>query len=356
MLPKVIPVAVSGGSGSRLWPLSTDERPKQFHSFGAPGSLLQETVRRLDAVEGVELLAPILVCNRRHAAVGRQQMEAVGHGPALVIAEPFGRNTAAVAMAASLAAREIDPDALILLMPSDHVIQRPEALSRRVGEAAGLAVSRFVLFGIVPDAPETGFGYIEPGGTITGPLSEVARFVEKPSLATAKRFLADGRYLWNGGLFLFAPSLLIEEMERLAPEIATATRRAFEAGRRSGGLIELEAHAFEACPSVSIDYAVMERTDKAAVIPLDAGWTDIGSWSALWEGGAQDAQGNVANGEVEALDTEGCLLWAEDKILGVVGLKDLVVVQAGDAVIVLPKSRAQDVKFLVERFKSRGRI
>lgn len=318
--------------------------------------MLQETVRRLDAIPGVQLLPPILVCNERHVALAVDQMRAVGRAPSMVIAEPFGRNTAAVAMAASLAAREIDPEALVLLTPSDQQIRRPDAFSRAVGEGVRLAAARFVLFGIVPDAPETGFGYIEIGPPIEGPLSKVARFVEKPDLETARHFLDEGRHLWNGGLFLFEPPVMIAEMEKLAPEVAGATRKAFERGARTGGVVRLDAETFKACPSISIDYAVMERTDKASVIALDADWADIGSWSSLWEQSPHDGHGNLIQGDVEALDTTDCLLWAEDKIVATVGLKDLIVVQAGDAVIVLPKSRSQDVKAIVERLKARGRL
>lgn len=298
---------------------------------------------------------PLLVCNRRHADLARTQMAAVGHAPAAVVLEPFGRNTAAVAMAASLVAEQMDPEALILMMPSDHVMTRPEAFLAAVAEAAPAARDQFVLFGVVPSSPETGYGYIEAGAQLPGRLSRVARFVEKPDLQTARAYLASGHYLWNAGIFLFSPRVLIEEMERFAPEVAAATRAAV-GPNAARTVVELDDAAFAACPSVSLDYAVMEHTDRAAVMPMDAGWADVGSWSSIWEQGARDKAGNFVHGVAEALDCEDCLIWSEGKIVAAVGLKDLVIVQTDDAVVVAPKSRAQDVKVLVERLKAGRRL
>jgi mannose-1-phosphate guanylyltransferase/mannose-6-phosphate isomerase len=353
LTPKIIPVAVSGGAGARLWPLSTEHQPKQFHALGSERSLLQDTVGRLAFATGVDFAAPVLICNRRHAEVAQAQLDAVGCPPARVVLEPFGRNTAAVAMAASLAAQELDPQALILLMPSDHTIARPDRFGAAIAQAAGMAQDRFVLFGIVPDRPETGYGYIEAGAPLGPQLSSVARFVEKPDLETAKGFVSGGRHLWNAGIFLFAPQVLAAEMERFAPEVAAATRAALAAGARRGPVVELDAGAFGACPSISIDYAVMEHTDKAAVTPLDAGWADIGSWSSLWEQGPLDAHGNLLHGQVEAIDAEGCLIWSEKRPVGAIGVRDLVIVETEAGVVVLPKSRAQDIKSLVEQLKAR---
>jgi mannose-1-phosphate guanylyltransferase/mannose-6-phosphate isomerase len=354
-MARLIPVVVSGGSGARLWPLSTEDFPKQFHRLSSPSAtLLQQTVQRLGSVQGIEVRTPILVCTEKHARLAHAQLADAGFTPSAVIAEPFGRNTAAVAMAASLAVDAIDPEALILMAPADHVISRPDVFAVRIAEVAPMARDRFVLFGIVPTSPETGYGYIETGAPIAGGLSAVARFVEKPDLETARAYLAGGRHLWNAGIFMFSPRLMIAEMERLAPEVAQATRRALAAGAQEGSTTTLDAEAFAACPSISIDCAVMEHTDKAAVVPMDAGWADIGSWSSLWEQGPRDDFGNRVSGDVEAIDTEDCLLWSESLTLATIGLKDLVVVQAGGAVIVLPRSRAQDVRQIVERLKSRG--
>ena len=352
---KLIPVVVSGGAGTRLWPLSTEERPKQFHPLGSDFSLLQDTVRRLTDTGGATFESPLLVCNRRHADLARAQMAEVGHAPSAVVLEPFGRNTAAVAMAASLVARQMDPEALILMMPSDHVMTRPEAFLAAVAEAAPAARDQFVLFGVVPTSPETGYGYIEAGAPLTSRLSRVARFVEKPDLQTARAYLESGRYLWNAGIFLFSPQVLIEEMERFAPGVAAATRAAV-GGNAARTVVELDDAAFAACPSVSLDYAVMEHTDRAAVLPMEAGWADVGSWSSIWEQSARDEAGNVVRGPAEALDCEDCLIWSEGKIVAAVGLKDLVIVQTDDAVVVAPKSRAQDVKVLVERLKAGKRL
>lgn len=354
LAPKIIPVVISGGAGTRLWPLSTEDEPKQFHALSSRDSLLQDTIGRLASADGVDIAAPILVCNSRHAELAQAQVDAMKLQAARMILEPFARNTAAVAMAAALYALELDPDALLLMTPSDHVIARPEAFVAAIREAAETARERFVLFGIVPDRAETGYGYIEAGAPLTGRLTAVARFVEKPDLATAEAFLTSGRYLWNAGIFLFSAQVLIDEMERFAPEVARATREALAKAAHRGCVVELDADAFAACPSISIDYAVMEHTAKAAVIALDAGWADIGSWNSLWEQGPHDAQGNVLHGPVEAIDAEGCLIWSEGRTVGAIGVRDLVIVETQAGLVVLPKSRAQDIKLLVERLKAKG--
>jgi mannose-1-phosphate guanylyltransferase/mannose-6-phosphate isomerase len=240
------------------------------------------------------------------------------------------------------------------MAPSDHVMARADAFADAIARAAPMARDHLVLFGVIPTAPETGYGYIEIGETLDGPLTRVSRFVEKPSLEVARTYLEGGRHLWNAGIFLFSPRVLIGEMERLAPEVAAATREALARGQRQDGAIDLDAEAFAACPSISVDYAVMERTDKAVVIPMDAGWSDIGSWSALWAQGPHDENGNLIHGEAALIDCQDCLVWSEGKTIGAVGLSDVVIVQTGEAVVVLPKSRAQDVKRLVELLTARG--
>jgi mannose-1-phosphate guanylyltransferase/mannose-6-phosphate isomerase len=331
--------------------LSTDERPKQFQSLGSEFSLLQETVRRLRDTADLAFEPPMLVCNRRHADLAEGQMAAVGHRPGTVVLEPFGRNTAAVAMAAALLTQERDPGALILMMPSDHVMAAPEAFIEAVAEAAPAARDQFVLFGVTPSSPETGYGYIETNGALDGRLRRVARFVEKPDLATACAYLASGRYLWNSGIFMFSPRILIEEMERFAPQVATAIRAAV-GSKGNKRVVELAAEALAPCPSISLDYAVMEHTDRAIVLPLNVGWADVGSWSSIWEYAERDASGNVLRGVVESLECEDCLIWSEGGTVAAVGLKDLVIVQVDNTVVVTPKSRAQDVKLLVERLKA----
>ena len=353
MVTTLIPVVISGGAGTRLWPLSTQDKPKQFHALGAELTLIQQTVRRLEGAKDLAVTPPVLICNERHLEEVRAQMNAIGAAPAFVVLEPFGRNTAPVAMTAALLGEEIDPDSLLLLMPSDHLIADPEAFSAAIAAAAPAARDHIVLLGVEPTAPETGFGYIEAGEPLDGAVSKVARFVEKPDLETAQRYMESGRYLWNAGVFLFSPAVMIREMERLAPEVANATRAAVTLAKRDGEALLLDADAFRACPSISLDYAVMEHSDRAAVTPLRAGWADIGSWSSLWEVSPRDEQGNVLRGQAEALDSEGCLIWSEGKMVAAIGLKDLIIVQTDEAVIVLPKSRAQDVKLLVERLKAR---
>jgi mannose-1-phosphate guanylyltransferase/mannose-6-phosphate isomerase len=345
---------MSGGSGTRLWPLSTDDRPKQFHALGGDRSLIQQCVERLRDSDALEIAAPILIANRRHARLVTEQMAAVNCAPALVVLEPFGRNTAAVGAVAALVAQSMDPEALVLLMPADHVIVDPEAFSATVARAAEAARDLIVTFGVEPTAPETGYGYIESGELISGSVHKVARFAEKPDLKTAEAYLAGGRHLWNAGIFLFSPGVLLAEMERLAPEVMASCRAALDGGAREGLAVSLDEEAFAACPSISIDYAVMEHTDKAAVAPIGVSWADVGSWSELWRLGPRQAGDNFVHGDGILIDSEDCLVWADTKTVGVIGARDLIVVQTEDAVIVLPKSRAQDVKLLVEQIKARA--
>jgi mannose-1-phosphate guanylyltransferase/mannose-6-phosphate isomerase len=347
---------MSGGSGTRLWPLSTDRTPKQFHPLGSGPSLIQDSINRLVRADGIEPGDPILICNRRHAAVVDAHLEAVGRRASAVVLEPFGRNTAAVGAIAALLAQETDPDALVLLMPADHVITDTAAFSATIAAAAPVAATHIVTFGVQPTSPETGYGYIEEGELIAGAVHKVARFAEKPDLETAKRYVAGGRHLWNAGIFLFSPAVMIAEMERLAPEVLQASRLALQKGRRDGVSIDLDEEAFAACPSISIDYAVMEKTDRAAVAPIGADWADVGSWSELWRLGPRDAKENFVHGDALLIDTEDTLVWADTKTVAAIGVRDLIIVQTEDAVIVLPKSRAQDVKQLVELVKARGTL
>lgn len=353
----VIPVIVSGGAGTRLWPLSTPEKPKQFHALSGAETLIQQTARRLAGSDGLRVLDPILICNRRHLDTVRIQMDAIGCAPSAIVLEPFGRNTAPVAMAAALLAGAIDPEALVLLMPSDHLIADPRVFAEAVANAAPAARDRIVLLGVKPAAPETGFGYIESGPPLSERLPgvfEVARFVEKPDRRAAEAYLESGRYLWNAGVFLFAPAVLTAEMEQLAPAVAASTAAALRAAVRQAEVVTLDAEAFAACPSISLDYAVMEKTERAAVACLDAGWADIGSWNSLWSEGARDAQDNLVRGDAHLIDVEDSLVWSEDRAVGVIGLKGVVVVQTENAVLVLPKARAQEVKRLAEQVAARN--
>ena len=351
---KLIPAVMSGGSGTRLWPLSTDLKPKQFHALAGGRSLIQESVARLRSSTALEVTDPLLISNASHVDILEGQMAAAGCSPAAVILEPFGRNTAAVGAMAALAAQALDPEALVLLMPADHVISDAEGFTATITAAASAAQDFIVTFGVEPTSPETGYGYIESGDIIEGAVRRVVRFAEKPDLKTAEAYLADGRHLWNAGIFLFSPKVLLAEMERLTPAVVKASRAALDAGRRDGVAIHLDEAAFAACPSISIDYAVMEHTERAAVAPIGVSWADVGSWSELWRLGPREEANNFVHGDALLIDTSDCLVWSEGKTIGVIGVSDLIVVQTEDAVIVLPKSRAQDVKLLVAQVKARA--
>jgi mannose-1-phosphate guanylyltransferase/mannose-6-phosphate isomerase len=346
--PKIIPVIMSGGAGTRLWPLSTEHQPKQFHALASERTMLQDTVLRMLAPCAVEFLAPVIICNRRHETLVREQLADLGVTPAAIVLEPFGRNTAAVAVVAAQIAAEIDPDAKVLLLPADHLIGDEDAF--RAAVARGAAVDgRMVTFGIEPTAPETGYGYVQQGTSIGENLFTVARFAEKPSRAVAEAYLSDGGYYWNGGIFLFPPAVLMSEMLTYRPDIVEATSAAIAGARRTDeGVITLTDDLFALVPSESIDIAIMEHTHLAVVAPCDAGWADVGSWSELWRLGVRDGLGNLTRGEVVVLDTEDAMIWSQGTTVAVLGMKDILVVEANGAVIVLPKSRAQDVKMIVE--------
>jgi mannose-1-phosphate guanylyltransferase/mannose-6-phosphate isomerase len=355
MTLRLIPVVLSGGSGTRLWPLSTDAVPKQFHALGSDRTLLQDTVRRFTAAgAGVSVLPPMVICSARHRRQVAEQLLQIGVHPSAVVLEPMGRNSAPAAVVAARLAEAADPEALVILMAADHRIADSAGFSEAVVRAAKAAQDHIVTFGVRPTSPETGYGYIEGGEMIDPPVRKVARFAEKPDLATAKTYVADGRHLWNAGIFLFKPSVLLAEMERHAPEVLRAADAALAAARRDGVNIELNPDTFAQCPSISIDYAVMERTDRAAVTPIGVDWADIGSWSELWRLGPRDGLENFVKGDALLIDTEDSLVWAGSRTVGVIGLRDVVVVETEGAVVVLPRSRAQDVKLLVERIKARG--
>ena len=350
----LIPVILSGGAGTRLWPLSRELYPKQLLALLGPRTMLQQTALR---VGGLDCAAPVIVCNEAHRFLVAEQMRALKVSPRAIVLEPFGRNTApAIALAALAAlheAGEVDP--LLLVLPADHVIRDTAVFQQAVRTALPAAEQgHLVTFGIVPGAPETGYGYIQRGAP-EGAAYRIARFVEKPDLARAREFLEAGDYYWNSGMFLFRAGRYLSELARLAPEMSAACRAAFDGGRADLDFTRVDADAFERCPSDSIDYAVMEKTTGAMVVPLDAGWSDVGSWSALHEASPADANGNVAHGDVLQEDSSGCYLYAESRLVATVGLKDHVVIETKDAVLVAPRNRVQDVKKLVNRLKEQGR-
>ena len=344
----IVPVILSGGSGTRLWPMSRPERPKQLLALTASETMLQLTAQR---TAGEAFAEPIVVANAAHADEIEAQLDAVGIAPAALILEPAGRNTAPAIALAALAVS--DPSAPLLVMPSDHVIADVAAFHAAIHAALPLVEQGWLAtFGITPDAPETGYGWIAVGDELAPGTHRVARFVEKPPATEAQRMLDDGGYAWNGGIFLFRADAYLAALESFAPEILRDCTIAMEQARRIDGRVHPDAAAFAACPSDSIDYAVMEKAEKVAVAPVAMGWSDLGSWDAL-HGLAADAEGNALHGDVLALETTGTLVRSDGKRIAMVGITDLIVVAAGDDVLILPRGRSQEVKKLIEAMKKR---
>ncbi len=355
----LVPVILSGGSGTRLWPMSRRLYPKQFIPLLGSHSLFQETVQRTQAIQGIGPL--IVVCNQAHRFMAAEQLGELGVSDATLMLEPAGRNTAPAIAVAALQARARDSDAVLLVLPADHLIRDGEAFRAAVAEGYRAAIHDWlVTFGIVPDRAETGFGYIRQGEALVlegreGPALRIESFVEKPDRDTAEGYLRDGRYLWNSGMFLFRAVRYLKELQTHVPEIVACAEQAFGERRQDLGFVRLDREAFARSPSESIDYAVMERTARAAVIPLRAGWSDVGSWHALWEAEPHDDSGNILVGDVIAEDSRGCYLHANHRLLGTVGLDDMVVVETADAVLVAPRARSQEVRRIVERLNAERR-
>ena len=347
---KITPVIMSGGAGTRLWPISTAANPKQFHAFATGESLIQDTVRRVSGQASIELLPPILICSAAHLELVQRHLAEIGVVPAAIVLEPCPRNTAAVAAIAAALTAELSPGALALLLPADHVVADPQGFLDVVARAAPLAADNIVTFGIQPERPETGYGYIKQGAPLAEGVFRVGRFTEKPALDVAEAYLAEGGYAWNAGIFLYAPGVMLDEMAKSRPDIETAALAALAAAPRDGAVIRLPLAEFGACPSAPVDVAVMEPTERGAVAPCDIGWADIGSWSELWRLGPLDEAGNLVRGRAQAFDSRGSLVWSEGAPTLVLGVEDLVVVTTPEAVIVLPKSRSQEVKALLEAF------
>ena len=342
----IVPVILSGGSGTRLWPLSRAEKPKQFLSLTAAETMLQLTAAR---ARGAGFAAPVVVANAAHADEVEAQLAAAGAEPQALVLEPVGRNTAP---AIALAALSADPDAALLVMPSDHVIADVDAFHAAIRRALPLVEDGWlVTFGITPDAPETGYGYIQVGEEVAAGVHRVARFVEKPRRDVAEAMLAAGDHAWNGGIFLFRADAFVAALERFAPAMLAAVRASLDAARREGARVWPDADAFAASPSDSIDYAVMEKADRVAVVPVAMGWSDVGSWDALHAISEGDAQGNVVSGDVVALDAANCLVRAEGVRVAIAGVSDLIVVASGSDVLIVPRGRSQDVKLLLDAMK-----
>jgi mannose-1-phosphate guanylyltransferase/mannose-1-phosphate guanylyltransferase/mannose-6-phosphate isomerase len=357
-LPTIYPVILSGGVGSRLWPLSRKLYPKQLLDLVTDKSMLQETALRVRESEGLRFAAPLVVCNAEHRFIIAEQLRQVGLTPTAIVLEPQGRNTAPAAAVAALMVKRLDPNALVLLLPADHVVADTAAFARAVETAAQAASRGFLTtFGIVPTRPETGYGYIEKGAAledVAGAFA-VARFVEKPKRDVAETYLAGGRHFWNSGMFLFGASAFLAELDAHAPAIHIQAQASIEAAKTDLDFLRLDAHAFGRCPSISIDYAVMEKTTHAAVVPAAIGWTDVGAWDALWDMGAKDGAGNVAHGDVLAHETRDSYLRSETKLLAAVGVENLIVVVTEDAVLVADKAKAQGIKAIVDRLNEAGR-
>lgn len=352
----IIPVILSGGSGVRLWPLSRAMYPKQLLSLFSDRTMLQDTALRLSTLPDV---GPVTcICNEEHRFLVAEQLHEVMAGQPTIVLEPFGRNTAPAAAIAALMLTEAHPGSLMLIMPADHVMLDPVAFAEAVESGRKAAEEgSLVTFGIVPATPETGYGYIRvPSGQgKCGSVCPVLEFVEKPDRAKAEEYLSTGEYLWNSGLFLFSPDAYIRELETASPGILAACREALRLSRSDLDFIRLDREAFATCPSDSIDYAVMEKTSRAVVVPLDAGWSDVGAWSSLWEVQERDAEGNVMRGDVVVHDVHNSYLHATSRLIAAVGIQDHVIVETADAVLVASKDRVQEVKSIVEELKRQSR-
>jgi mannose-1-phosphate guanylyltransferase/mannose-1-phosphate guanylyltransferase/mannose-6-phosphate isomerase len=351
-MSEITPVILSGGSGTRLWPLSRTGRPKQLLSLTSAETMLQLTARRVPSSEG--FAAPIVVANEAHADMIEQQLEQAGISESLLILEPVGRNTAP---AIALAALALPREAVMLVMPSDHVIQDAAAFRAAIAAAKPLVEQGWLAtFGITPDAPETGYGYIKRGEPIGDGVARVDSFVEKPDRATAEAYLATGQYSWNGGIFLFGAGAYLDALQAHAPEILASVRKSMDEARRADGRILPERHAFAASPGQAVDYAVMEKAEKVAVVPVEMGWSDVGSWDALHAISACDDSGNAHHGEVFAIDTSRCMIRSEGPVVAAVGVSDLIVIATPDAVLIMPRGASQEVKRAVEALKKDGHV
>ena len=349
----VIPVILSGGAGTRLWPLSREMYPKQLLALTSKQTMLQDTAARLAMIAGA--MPPIVVCNEAHRFTVAEQIRALDCDASAILLEPAGRNTAPAVALAALKAQELDADATLIVAPADHVIRDVRKFSQAADVAVALAQNnKLVTFGIVAHVPETGYGYIRRGDG-AGPAYPVAQFIEKPPLDLAVQFVATGDYYWNSGMFVFKASRYLAELQKFAPDILEACTAAYKAAKADLDFVRIDKAEFIKCRSESIDYAVMEKTKDAIVLPLDVGWSDVGSWSSLFDALPADDDGNVLQGDVLTHDTHDCYVHSTSRLVAVVGMEDHIVVETKDAILVAPKDRVQDVKELVAHIKKSGR-
>ena len=356
----IVPVILLGGSGTRLWPVSRKNHPKQFLNLTGDQTLLQATLSRLDGVENID--SSIVLCNEEHRFTTAEQLTEMNRELGDIILEPVGKNTAPAVAIGALRALQKHDDALLLVLPADHVIKDTVAFQKAIKLAAKAATNdNLVTFGIVPTKPETGYGYVKRGDILgdspkaNDSLYKVAEFVEKPDLATAVSYVESGDYYWNSGMFLFKASVFLHELEQFQPEMLACCREALDKSKHDLDFIRLDKESFMACPSDSIDYAIMEKTSNAVTVPLDAGWNDIGSWDALWEIEEKSSEGNVLRGDVMTHNSRNCLVRSENKLVTLVGVDNLVVIETKDAVLVSTKDQVQDVKSIVEQLSSKNR-
>jgi len=349
----LIPVLLSGGVGSRLWPLSRELNPKQFLPLAGSLSLLEQTMERTQSLNAG---APIIVCNDEHRFTVAEQMRGIGANPDAIILEPMGKNTAPAVAVAALQAIKQSADSVMLVMPADHVVRDVSAFSAAVEVGMTEAKQgKLVTFGIVPESPETGYGYIRRNAELSAGSYAIAEFVEKPSLDIARQYVDSGDYYWNSGMFLIGAQAYLDELQAFAPDMLSAAQAAFNSADNDLDFVRLGADEFAQCPSDSIDYAVMEKTDKGVVVPMSCGWSDVGAWSSLWEVGNKDAAHNVTVGDTMMHNTKNSYVHSNSRLVTTVGIDNIVVVETPDAVLVADKDQVQDVKAIVNTLKAEGR-